>query len=67
MIRFSWFSVWFYMVIATLFTYFAIDHVRYVGWDWIALLYVALAAYDFKVAFTGIYVYFKLRKMMPKK
>ncbi|MGL4521181.1 MAG: YdiK family protein [Bacilli bacterium] len=60
--KFPFGIVLFYVAIASLFTYFAIDEVQVAGWNWIAFLYIAVAAYDYKVAIVTVQRYFEQKK-----
>ncbi|MFD2444207.1 YdiK family protein [Bacillus sp. CGMCC 1.16607] len=56
-----------YLLLAALFTYFAIQNVREGGWDFFSYLLVILATFDLGSGLKMIAFHFKLKKARPKK
>lgn len=56
-----------HIVLACLFTYFAIDNVNQYGWDFFSIILVLLATFDFGSGLKLVTLYFKLRKITQNK
>jgi hypothetical protein len=56
-----------YILLACLFTYFAIDNVNKNGWDIFSIILVLLATFDFGSGIRLIMIHFKLKNMQNKK
>lgn len=57
------FSAIIYILLACLFTYFAIDNVNKNGWDIFSIILVLLATFDFGSGFRLIAIHFKVKKV----
>ncbi|WP_318506152.1 YdiK family protein [Bacillus sp. T3] len=60
------FSAFFHIILACIFTYFAIDNVNQFGWDIFSFILVLLATFDFGSGLRLIALHFKLRKIIKK-
>jgi hypothetical protein len=56
-----------YIILALLFTYFAIEHVNEEGWGFFSILFVILATFDFGSGLRLLSLHFKFSKLKQKK
>lgn len=55
-----------YIVLGSLFTYFAIEHVTQDGWGFFSYLLVLLATFDFGSGLRMIFFYFRYKDKIKK-
>lgn len=56
-----------YILLGSLFTYFAIQNVNETGWGFFSYLLVALATFDFGSGIRMVLFHFKLKNIQNKK
>lgn len=56
-----------HIILACLFTYFAIDNVNEYGWDFFSYVLVLLATFDFGTGLRLVALHFKLKKILQQQ